>query len=149
MDVTIPKDNSFERDQLYYVLQPLYENSVVYTLVNTNVFMRPIISAEEAERLIDMIPKIQAEPYYNDRMQELTQHYEAAIKAYNCADLIELVMSIYAKKQIVKQQNHKFGQIDQKFMKQAEELLFGEISVALGIPLDKVQKYIASRVEEQ
>jgi CarD family transcriptional regulator len=146
-DITIPKHISFDKDQLYYVLQPLYEDCVIYTPVNTKVFMRPIISAEEADHLIDMIPTIQAEAYYNDRLQELTHHYEAAIKAHNCADLIELAMSIYAKKQIVEQQNRKFGQIDKKFMEQAEELLFGEFSLALGIPKDKVQEYIASRVE--
>jgi CarD family transcriptional regulator len=56
-------------------------------------------------------------------------------------------MSIYTKKQIVEQQNRKFGQIDKKFMEQAEELLFSEFSIALGIPKDKVQEYIASRVE--
>lgn len=146
LDITTPK-NSFNKDQLYYVLQPLYEECVIYTPVNTKVFMRPIISAEEADRLINMIPTIQAEAYYSDRMQELKEHYEAAITAYNCAELIGLAMSIYAKKQIAEQQNRKIGQIDKNFMETAEELLFGEFSIALGIPKDKVQEYIASRVE--
>lgn len=146
-DITTLENVGFQQGQLYYVMKPVFENCVIYTPVNTNLFMRPIISAEEAERLIDMIPTIQAEPYYNDRMQELKEHYEAAIKAHNCEDLIELAMSTYAKKQIVEQQKRKFGQLDEKFMKQAEQLLFGEVSLALGIPKDKVQEYIASRVE--
>ncbi len=82
-------------------------------------------------------------------MQELKQHYEAAIEAYNCTDLIELTMSIYAKKKSIEGQNRKLGQIDEKFMKQAEELLFGELSLALGIPKDEVQEYIASRVDDK
>jgi len=146
-DISSPKDSSFDRSQLYYVLQPLYQDCVIYTPVNTNVFMRSIISAEEADRLIDMIPTLQAEAYYNDRIQGLAQHYEAVINAHNCADLIELVMSIYAKKQIFEQQRRKLGQIDEKFMKRAEALLFGELAMALGMPIDEVQKYIAARVE--
>lgn len=56
-------------------------------------------------------------------------------------------MSIYAKKQCAEQQSLKLGQVDEKFMKRAEELLFGELSGSLGIPRDKVQEYIASRVD--
>lgn len=148
-DIATRNIAGFDKDQLYYVLQPVYESCVIYTPVNTKAFMRPIISAAEAERLIDMIPTIQAEAYYNDRMQQLKQHYEAAIEAYNCTDLIELTMSIYAKKKSIEEQNRKLGQIDERFMKQAEELLFGELSLALGIPKDEVQKYIASRVDDK
>lgn len=146
-NITTLDSTGFQKDQLYYVMKPVYENCVIYAPVHTNVFMRPIISAEEAERLIDLIPTIQAEPYYNDRRQELKEHYEAAIEAHNCANLIELAMSIYAKKQSLEKQNRKFGQLDEKFMKQAEDLLFGEVSLALEIPKDKVREYIASRVE--
>jgi len=145
--ITRPQESSFDRDQLYYVLQPLYQDYKIYTPVNSNVFMRPIISAEEADRLIEMIPTIQAEAYYNKRIQGLVQHYEAVINEHNCEDLIELVMSIYAKRQIFQQQKRKLGQIDARFMKRAEELLFGELAMALGMPIDEVHEYIAARVE--
>ncbi|KAF1083917.1 CarD-like/TRCF domain protein [Sporotomaculum syntrophicum] len=146
MDITVPENISLDRDQLYYVLQPLYQDYLIYIPVNTKMFMRPIISAEEAEHLIEMIPTMQAEAYYNDRIQALSQHYADIIEAYNCEDLIELTMSIYAKEQVFKQQKRKLGQIDQKFMKQAKELLFGEIAVALDMPRDEVQEYIASKI---
>ena len=56
-------------------------------------------------------------------------------------------MSIYAKKQMVEEQKKKFGSVDERFMKKAEELLFGELSAVLGIPRSEVSKYIASRVD--
>ena len=40
-----------------------------------------------------------------------------------------------------------FGQVDDRFMKRAEELIFDEFSVALGIPKDEVSAYIDARVE--
>lgn len=146
-DITIPENISLEEDQLYYVLQPLNETYVVYTPVNTKAFMRLVISAEEAERIIDMIPTIQAEAYYNNRVHGLAEHYETVIKSYNCANIIELTMSIHAKKQIAEQQKRKFGLVDERFMKQAEELIYSEFSLALGIPKNKVPNYIASRVD--
>lgn len=146
-DIMTAEKISNDKEQLYYVLQPMNEACVIYTPVNTKAFMRLVISAKEAERLIDTIPTIQAKAYYNKRMHELVQHYDAAIKAYDCAGLIELVMSIYDKKQIAEQQKRKIGQVDERFMKQAEELLFSEFSIALGISKDKVPAYIASRVD--
>jgi CarD family transcriptional regulator len=146
-DIRTSKNTSAIKDQLYYVLQPLHENCVIYTPVNTKLFMRPVISAEEAERLIDTIPSIHAEPYYNDSMQGLAKHYETVLQYHDCADLIELSMSIYTKKQTAEQQNRKLGLIDERYMKQTEELLYGELSLTLGIPKDDVPGYIASRVE--
>ena len=37
--------------------------------------------------------------------------------------------------------------VDERYMKQAEHLLHGEFSAALGIPYDEVPAYIAKRVE--
>ncbi|MGE4485099.1 MAG: CarD family transcriptional regulator [Oscillospiraceae bacterium] len=135
------------KKQLYYVLNPLYQNCVISTPVNaTKVFTRPIITKDEAERLIDTIPTIRAEAYHSRIAGQLSEHYEASLKTHDCADLIELTMSIYAKKKFAEQQKRKFGSIDERFMKCAEELLYGELAAALAISKDKVPEYIAERV---
>ncbi|HBN86195.1 MAG TPA: hypothetical protein DDZ89_20420, partial [Clostridiales bacterium] len=77
------------------------------------------------------------------------EHYKMALNTHNCLDLIELSMSIYAKKQFVEQQKRKFGAVDEKYLKCAEGLLFGELAAALNIPKDKVPKYIAERVDKK
>lgn len=139
-----------EKDQLYYILKPLYENCVISTPVNNSkVFSRPTISKEEADRLIDMIPSIDVQPYHHRTTQELVQHYESYLATHSCRDLIELTMSLYAKKHDSGDQKGKFGVIDQKFMKRAEDMLFGELAVALGIAKDEVQGYINARLAEQ
>ena len=55
-------------------------------------------------------------------------------------------MSLYAKKRHTGDTTMKFGSVNQKFMVRAEQLLFGELAVALGIRREEVQDYIASRV---
>ncbi len=133
-------------ERQYYVLKPLYQDGIIRIPVDTKVFMRPVISREEAEKLIDAIPNINAEAYHDRNFTQLAAHYQQALGSHECADLIELVMSIYAKKQYVESKKRKFGQVDARFMKRAENLLYGEFSVALGIDFDDVQSYIASRV---
>lgn len=138
-----------DKDKLYYILNPLFQDGTIYIPVdNTKIFMRPVITKEKAEELIDIIPTIDVEAYYSNKVQDLADHYENAISSHECEDLIELIMSIYAKKQYLEQQKRKFGQVDERFMKKAEELLYGEFSVALGIPKDEVRGYIAKRVGE-
>lgn len=133
--------------QLCYVLKPLYHDYVITTPVeNTKIFLRPIITKEAAEQLIDMIPSIQVEPFHSSVVRELTEHYKAYLDTHDCSDLIKMTMSIYAKRKELEQNNRKFGQVDQRFLKQAEELLFGELSAALCIPRESVPQYIKSRV---
>ena len=71
------------------------------------------------------------------------------ICSHSCADLIELVMSIYAKKQYAESRKRRFTQLAARFMKRAETLLYGELSVALGIPFEEVQPDISSRIASQ
>lgn len=143
--ITKPDFVTGEENKLYYVLRPVYQDGVVYVPTDTKVFMRPIITADEAEKLIDMIPDIRAEAYHNSNAQMLTAHYESVIKTHDCSGLIRLTKSIRAKKQELDKQNRKFGHIDERYMIQAEELLFEELAAAIGIAKDSVKSYIASR----
>ena len=46
------------KDKLYYYLAPLIGTGVYYSPVDSGAFMRPVISREEAEALIDAIPTL-------------------------------------------------------------------------------------------
>ncbi len=149
-DITTRDLSGEDKDQLFYTLIPLYQDCIITTPVNsTKIFMRSIISKKEAERLIDRIPAIRAEAYHSRILRELSEHYEASLKTHDCAKLIELTMSIYAKKQCVEQQKRKLGAVDEWFMKRAEELLFGELAAALNISKKSVPDYIAERIGEE
>ena len=57
-------------------------------------------------------------------------------------------MSIYLKWRQAEAQKRRLGMVDERYMKQAERLLYGELAAALDIPYEEVQPYIARRVEE-
>ena len=134
-------------ERLYYTVEPLREECTIYAPAEGKaVFMRRIVTRDEALRLIDGIPAVRAEAYHNKVISQLADHYETVLKTHDCAALLELTMSIYAKKQQLRAQKRRFGATDERFLKRAEELLFGEFGAALGIAPDEVPDYIAARV---
>jgi CarD family transcriptional regulator len=139
-----------DKRKLYYVLKPLYQDGVIYNpFENTDVLMRHVITRDEAEKLIDMIPEINAEAFCSSELRQVAEHYESILKTRDCTKLLELTMSIYAKKQFLAEHNRKFGSQEEMFMKRAEDMLFGELAVALDIPIGHVQRYITERVGEK
>ena len=147
--ITRPNTTGPDRNRQFYLLKPLQQDGVIYTTVdNQKVPIRAVISRETVEDLIDLIPSIRAEAYHGPTLQALAHHYQSAVRTHDCRDLLELMMSIYAKRQQAEAQKRRLGMVDERFMKQAEKMLYGEFSVALGIPYEEVQPYIARRLEK-
>jgi len=145
--VTRPYESGPDRNKQYYQLKPFHQDGVIYTPVdNPKVAIRSVISREDAEALIDLIPTMEAEVYRAPSLQALAQHYQSAVRSHDCRELIELMMSIYAKQKEAESHKRRLGMLDERYMKQAERLLHGEFSVALGIPFEEVPDYIARRV---
>ena len=142
-EITCTKQHGSGEEQMYYVLRPLYQNCNITTPVdNTKVFSRPIISREEAERVIGVIPTVEPEVYHNRNLNQLREYYRSCMESFDCVDLVKLTMSLYRKKREAEDQKRKFGAVDERFMKEAEDLLFGELAAALEIPRDEVRGYI-------
>jgi len=147
IDLSERKIPGMDQEMLYYTLQPLNDSCSISTPANGKIFSRPLISKEQAEVLIDSIPHINAEAYHNPVLRQLSEHYESALNTHDCLSLIKMTMSIHTKKEQAEQQKRKLGAVDEKFMKRAEDLLFGELAVALGIKKEEVPAYIHTRLD--
>ena len=147
-EITCPTPTGPDRNRQFYLLKPLRQDGIIYTPVdNQKIPIRAVISRETAEALIDLIPSICAEAHYAPTLHALAQHYQTTVRTHDCRDLLELMMSIYTKQRKAESQNRRLGIVDERFMKQAEKMLYGEFSAALGIPYEEVQPYIARRLE--
>ncbi len=134
-------------ERTYYVLRPLYQPETIYSPVdNPKVFMRPIISAEEAQHLIDHIPALRIKADSGEEILEFKEQYQNAASSHDCNELMALILDIYTKKLLLTAQNRKFSQLDERYMKQAEDILYGELAAALDIEKDQVTTYIAERI---
>ena len=93
--VEAPKLKGTDGKRQYYTLKPLYQDGTICIPVDTKVFMRPVISREEAEKLIDAIPEVKAEAYHDRNFTQLAAHYPPALGSHECAALIETVPSTH------------------------------------------------------
>ena len=130
-EIGTPKISGVDKHRDYYTLAPIYREGKVFTPVDSKVFMRPVISREEALALIDRIPAMTA---------EVNEH---CLQNYTCADLLQLIKDVRAKRCRMIERGKKLGLVDERYMKRAEEMLHGELAVALGMTREQVPQFIS------
>jgi len=130
----------FDENKSYYKLMPVYRTEVIYVPVDTSNFMRPIILREEALQLIKEIGQDEA-PDWESKKVHAHHFYDSLLNTHDCRDLIQLIKVIYAKNNITSE-IRKMGGTDQRYLKTAEELLFTELSVALGASKDTIKQEV-------
>jgi len=144
--VGAPPFEGGEEGKLYYTLVPVYGTEIIYIPVDSPVFMRAVISKQQAEELIQSIPSVKEAKIETRSPRLIGEQYEAVLHSHDCQDLVQLIKTVYAKS---RRNGQRVSQIDQRYRKRAEDLLHGELSVALGIPLSEVQPYIARAIQKK
>ena len=92
-----PESAVGDKDAQYYTLSPLYSSETIYTPVDTGVFMRPIISREEAQEFVEQIAFAEATVFEKQNLSLLKEQYNAVLKTHDCENLLCLVKSVYEK----------------------------------------------------
>lgn len=144
-----PDSLSVPKDKLYYTVEPLYHTGTkIYTPVdNDKVVMRPIITKEEALKLIDTIKEIDGLWIADEKRRE--SDYKETIKKCDCRELVKIIKTIYLRKQSRIKEGKKITSSDEKYFRIAEENLYGELAISLNMDRDKTRDYIIDRVEKQ
>lgn len=141
--------DKLDKVRKYYVLEPVFEKgSTVYTPVdNDKVIMRRIMSKKEAEDLVGRITTIETVWIQEEKSRE--QMYKEAIRTYDCHSLVQIIKTLYQRKQNRLKEGKKVLSSDEQYLRKAEELLYSEMSLALSIPKDEVETYIRDAVHRQ
>lgn len=129
----------------YYILNPLYEDGTIFVPVNTKLFMRKVISKEEALQLIDSIPSIDEEMCDETRSNDIKKFYSSLVDEHTLEGLVRTIKSINNKSKI----KNKIGQVDRRYMKRAEQTLYGELACALDIPYNDIKPFIKKRISQK
>ncbi len=141
-----PMDMSgIDNDTVYYTLLPLYtKGSRVFTPVdNQRVVMRPVISKDEVCRLIDEMDRIEEIEVVDDKRRELA--YKEAVKSCDCRELIRVINTTRKRKAERLAQGKKMSACDERYLKQAQDTLYGEFAISLKISKDEVEEYICNK----
>ena len=137
-----PSLSGMDKTRLYYTLSPLYRSGQVMTPVDTQVLMRPLLTAEETAQIIaelDQLPEEQAESH---SMRAIKDLYHQVLTSYDCRRLAGLIKGVCRRRSWAVHHGRKISQMDERYLKRAEDALYGELGAVLGLPREEVPAYI-------
>ena len=87
-----------DKNKIYYTLRPVYKSeAVVYAPVeNAKSVIRPVLTREDADKLIEEIPSLESVWIGNEKEREL--QYKAALRSCDCRELIRIIKTLYHRK---------------------------------------------------
>lgn len=145
-DITTLDISGVDKAKKYYILKPLYVSaSTVYVPVDSATSMRNVLTRQEAEALIKEMPEITGLEIKNERLVE--QDYKECLRTNCCEETVRLMKTIYLRRQKRMEAGRKDTAVDSKYMKIAEDMLHGELAVALQMERRDVAKYIEEQLQ--
>lgn len=145
-DITTLNISGIDKKRKYYLLKPVFQSSstVYVPLDAASSSIRKAVSRKEADELIRSIPGIPLIPLADEKTLERT--YKEYMHEGSCEAWIRLIKTIYLRKEKRLMKGCKVTAVDSRYFKLAEDFLYGELSIALGIPRDEVRSYITDSI---
>lgn len=127
----------------YYTLSLVYsKGGVVYVPADSNkIVMRPVLTKEEARQLIGEIKEMDMLRIASERQREDT--FKKALRTCDVRDWVRVIKTIYVRKKQRLEQGKKVTASDERCLHAAEDNLYGELAVSLGVKKREVEDYIA------
>ncbi|MDO5338109.1 MAG: CarD family transcriptional regulator [Eubacteriales bacterium] len=120
-----------DRTKQYYILSPLgNQGSVIYSPVNnTKVMSRPLITREEAQKLLETGAYMDRFQIPYDKLQEA--RYREIVGSCDCMQWLRLMKTLYFRKAEREAQGKKVTARDEKYLGITEQYLLTELSFVL------------------
>lgn len=144
----------------YLELHALFENALKLFVAADEAAppaLRPVMTRERALALIDSI--VDADPIDESKLRSkastptllerrLKEEYDKRLKTFQPEDLLPIMKSVHERTVRREDAGRHITATDKKYFDLAEGLLCDELSVALGIPRDKVRDFLVERVKD-
>lgn len=135
-------------NRLYYALKNKISNGVAYVPVDSGVYMRPVMSKEEANNLIKEIPNIKTNAFSNVGIRDAGRVYREALQSYDSMQVISLIKHIVENGEIKRKLGKKLTSTEERFLEQARRIIESELAVALNIEIEEVEKVILKSISK-
>ncbi len=146
----IEEKNIMGAKNKYFVLKPIKSESSTFfvPIDNKNVLskMRKILSEEEINELIDSMPNENANWISNESTRK--EKYKYILSEGNHTELIKMIKALFFEKKEREANGKRLFASDERFLKDAEQLLYGEFQYVLNLNEDELMKYIFNRIEK-
>ncbi|MCR4748541.1 MAG: CarD family transcriptional regulator [Lachnospiraceae bacterium] len=135
------------KERQYYTLSQVYtRGSTIFTPVdNDKGVLRRILTPEEAKELIDEAADMNPVWIQNDKERE--QKFTETLRSADTRSLFEMIIALYHRKERRLADGKKATSTDERYFHAAEDILYGELGVSLGIGKDEVKDFIIKEFE--
>jgi len=132
----------------YYILQPVGDKKNTFYVPTSNSALRSkmksVCSRKEVNDLIRKMPDECCIWIDNDFQRK--EEYRKIIDKGDRRELVRLIKTLYEKNIELSQKHKKLHSADEKFLRDAENILYDEFSYSLNIPRDEVVDYIKQHI---
>ena len=80
----------------------------------------------------------------NDKLRE--EKYKECMRTCECQDWVRIIKTLYARMQKRLAQGKKVTATDERYFRMAEDNLYSELAMALEVPKDEMENYIAAHM---
>ncbi len=145
----IGKQRSDFTGEMCYILVP-YNMSDGSTKMQVPVsnkagHLRKLVTKEEIQELIANTPNIET---LANKPANMKSQYANLLKSDKLSDLICIIKTSYNRNKTRMEQHKKIASIDDEYLQKAENYLFNELSVALGMSYEDAKRYFNEEVEK-
>lgn len=128
----------------FYILKPIYdENSTVMVpIANEQLVCRmySLLSKEEVMALIEGMPSIGEIWLEDDRLRY--EEYKKILSSGDRKNVVGVIKALYNHQKEQSKKNRKLRTTDERVLRDAERLLYGEIAYCLEMAPEEVLKFI-------
>ena len=141
-DIQIAPLPGMPQDQMYYVLRSVHDsNGVTYLPTNcTAVFLRPILTAGEAESLLQSANEL--DTISAQDAKSLRASYQQAMRTYNPSEWVRVLKTVrsHAVPAEGTTRPQRLSETERTFGEEARKYLYTELSLALNISDEQIEQ---------
>lgn len=126
----------------YYVLHPLNNvNLIINTPVDNKLISMVDIMSEDKAR--DVLKAFTSDGIdWIDKSHQRTQAYSEVAKTGDRIKIAEVITTLMRKKDEIERSGKKFAEYDRKLLSSMQNILFGELAIALKVSIDEIHSHI-------
>lgn len=149
-DICYAPLSGMPQDRQYYVLRPAVgADGVMYVPVNSEVvFLRGLLSKEEAETLLEQIPSIQAIEETNAKA--LREKYLEAMRRHDPVEWVRVIKTVHGRIRRLAEHSktQRISDTERSFAEDAKRYLYTELAITLGVSLEEMRTSLRAQIEQ-
>lgn len=137
-----------EKDKQYYKLRYLFSsgNEVVYVPVDSDVGIRKVMSAKEAEECFETLRNVEAPDFEPRQTVLLSQHFQGLLSDCSIDGSLMVLKEILLRERKYNELGKKLRQAENHYLAIVEKAVSEEFSVVLGKDVDEMKIMIRQAI---